>query len=264
MPNDWLRQPDRKYVTVILNQTTKLEGEERKYAYDDQGHLKKGGGVQIYLESTGNALTRSLAESTVGLSNSFLKLRPRTGAQELMRYRLPFLVEDLPKHKWFNWSSPPPGESAGAAVVYNRFGKGQSVYLGVPIFLSVTNDKMYWSRRWLPELVRQLVPKPIVELRLPALPEYVHGTVFRDRSRQFVLVQILNAIELATGGQFADIENLEIHGDPLRLNVTGACGVWPDQREFEVRHGDGRFRVVVPKPGRYSAFYLKLARLCSA
>ena len=235
-----------------------LEREDRKYSYDDQGHLKKGG-VQIYLESTGHALTRSLAVSTVGLSNSFLRLHPRAGAHELLRYRLPAFVEDVPNHKWFNWISPPPGESGGVAAVHNRFGKGQSVYIGVPVFQSVTNDKMYWSRRWLSELVRQLVPNPVVELRLSTLPEYVHGTFFHDRSRGFVLVQILNAIELATGGQFADIESLEIRSDPARLNVTGARRVWPNERDLEVRHIDGGIRIVVPKPGRYSAMYLKLA-----
>jgi hypothetical protein len=101
---------------------------------DGEGKFKKGI-IQTYLESTGHPLTRSLAVSTVGLSGSFLKLKMRNGAQELMRYRLPLMVEDLAHNHWFNWGPPPPGtESGGTAAVFNRFQKGQAVYIGAPVF----------------------------------------------------------------------------------------------------------------------------------
>ena len=89
-----------------------FESEERKYAYDQEGHFKKGV-IQTYLESSGHPLTKSLAVSTVGLSGPFLKLKIRAGAQELLRYRLPLMVEDLPNYKWFNWGPPPPGRESG-------------------------------------------------------------------------------------------------------------------------------------------------------
>jgi hypothetical protein len=236
-----------------------FDAEERKYAYDSQGVLKKGV-VQTYLESSLHVLTRSLAASTVGLSGAFLKLRIRAGAQELLRYRLPLMIEDLARNQWFNWGPPPPGgESAGTAAVYHRFEKGQAVYIGAPVFRAVTDDKMFWTRRWLPELVRQLVPNPLAELRFPALPEYLHGTFFWDKSKRFVLVQILNAVELATGAEFVDIPMAEIRLNPAKLNVKGARVVWPAERPLEVDSAPGHTRIVVPRPGRYTALYLKLA-----
>ena len=44
-----------------------FESEVRTYAYDRDGHFKKGV-IQTYLESSGHPLTKSLAVSTVGLS----------------------------------------------------------------------------------------------------------------------------------------------------------------------------------------------------
>ena len=49
-------------------------GEERKYAYDPDGKFKEKV-IQTYLESSGHSLAQMLAESTVGLSGAFLKLR---------------------------------------------------------------------------------------------------------------------------------------------------------------------------------------------
>ncbi|MBV8819964.1 MAG: alpha-L-fucosidase [Acidobacteriaceae bacterium] len=236
-----------------------FEAIERKYAYDPEGHFKKGV-IQTYLESTGHPLTKSLSESTVGLSGAFLRLRMRPGAQELLRYRLPLMVEDLPHYKWFNWGAPPPGrESGGTAAVLNRFHKGQSVYVGAPLFQAVTNDKLFWTRKWIPSLVRELVKDPVAELHFPTLPEYLHGTFFWDKSRRFVLVQILNAVELGTQAEFIDVPSAEIRINPEKLNVKGARAVWPSERPLEISHERGRLTISVPKPGRYTALYLSLA-----
>ena len=175
-----------------------------------------------------------------------------------MRYRLPFMIEDVPHNKWFNWGPPPPGtEVGGTAVVHNHFGKGQCVYLGVPIFQEV-NRKLFWMRQWLPELVRKLVPDPVAELRFPALPEYLHGTFFWDKSRRFLLVQILNAAELATDGEFIDIPSAEILINSRKLKVAGARVVWPHRQDLEISTTQGKTRITVPKPGRYTALYLKV------
>jgi hypothetical protein len=185
-----------------------LVSEEKKYAYDPSGKFKEGV-VSIYMESTGHALCKSLAVSTVGLPGSFLRLR-QTSGQEVLRYRLPFMIEDLDNHKWFNWGPPPPGqEMGGPAAVFNRFGQGQSLYVGVSLFQAMSR-KLFWIRSWVPEVMRSLVPQPIAELRSEVFPEYVHGTFFWEKDRRSLLVQVLNAIELSTQGEFREVPAVEI------------------------------------------------------
>jgi hypothetical protein len=233
--------------------------EERKYAYDKNGKLKSGV-VQTYLESTaGHPLAAMLAESTVGLPGSFLKLKLRAGAAEVMHYRLPLMVEDLDNYKWFNWGPPPPGrEVAGAAVVHNRFGRGQCLYIGAPLFRE-NSERQFWIRRWIPEVMRQLNPKPVAELRFETLPEYMHGTFFWEKSRSYILVQILNAMELATNAQLAAVKCADIYLDPQRLKVTGARVVCPSIEELKLSSlPDGRTHIRIPSPGRYTALYLRL------
>jgi len=231
--------------------------EERKYAYDTEGKLRPGNFTSTYLESAGHPLAKMLSLSTVGLPGAFLRLE-RTKSEEVMRYRLPFMVQDLAHHEWFNWGPPPPGsKTAGTAVAYNKFGKGQSLYLGVPIFWAV-HSREFWIRKWIPLLIRQLAPDPIAELRPEPFSEYVHGTFFYDPSKQFILVQVLNTVELVTQGELRPAPRIEIRVDPGRLKVGGARVVWPKEEDLTVTNHEGGTRIVLENPGRYTALYLKL------
>jgi hypothetical protein len=231
--------------------------EERKYAYDPDGKFKEGV-IQTYLESTGHPLTKSLSESTVGSSGAFLRIRKRSGATEILRYRLPFMVEDLPHNKWFNWGPPPPGtETAGPAGIYNKFGKGQSIYIGAPIFQEMS-ERMFWVQDWIPSLMRTLVPNPVVELSTSSLKKHVHGTFFYDRTKRFVLLQLLNSIELSTGAEFIDVPHVDVSWDPHRLVVTAAKMMWPKEQELSLKTASTRKGIRIQTPGRYAALYLKL------
>jgi Hypothetical glycosyl hydrolase 6 len=230
--------------------------EERKYAYTAEGTLRPGDFTSTYLESAGHPLAKMLSVSTVGLSGSFVRVK-MTSAQEVMRYRLPFMIEDVPHNKWFNWGPPPPGtETAGTAVAYNRFGKGQAVYVGVPIFWAM-QFRPFWIRKWIPDLMRQLTPMPIADIAPQPFSEYVHGTLFYTRNRDFILVQVLNTIELATDGEYRGIDQVQIQLDPERLKVKGAQVVWPEKKELGLRSVGGRTVVVLQNPVRYTALLLK-------
>lgn len=84
---------------------------------------------------------------------------------------------------------------------------------------------------------REVLPEPF--------SEYVHGTFFYDRSGEFVLVQVLNTLELATEGEYRGIERVRIRVDRKRLNVRGAQVVWPEKRDLAVSDADGRKSIVL-------------------
>ena len=231
--------------------------EETKYALNAEGKVKEGV-TATYLESSGHPLARLLAVSTVGLPGPFVNLKLTT-AKEVMHYRLPFMVEDLPHHKWFNWGPPPPGPDVGGpAVAYNKFGQGQAVLIGAPVFRAV-NWRPVWIRRWIPDVLRQLVRRPVAELRPEPFSEYVHGTFFWDASKKLILVQVLNTIELVDEGEFRPAPQVVIKTDPARLKVLAARLVWPKEMDLQVTSRDGANQVVLSAPARYSALYLKLA-----
>jgi hypothetical protein len=232
--------------------------EEIKYADDEHGNRRPANFTSTYLESSGHPLAKMLSVSTVGLPGSFLQLK-RTQAEEVMRYRLPLMVEDLAHHQWFNWGPPPPGtQTAGTAVAFNKFGKGQSLYFGVPIFWAM-QARPYWIQEWIPALIRQLAPSPLAELWSVPFSEYVHGTFFYDPSKRFILVQVLNTIELATRGELRPAPRVEIRLDSRRLKVTGARAVWPAKKDLPVLTERGKTLVVLENPPRYTALYLRLA-----
>lgn len=230
--------------------------EDKTYAFDDSGKLKEGF-TSIYLESTDHTLSRSLAISTVGLPGSFLHLR-RTCGEEVLRYRLPFMVEDMKNDKWFNWGPPPPGPAtAGPAVIFNRFGKGQSLFIGVDLFQAV-DRKLFWVRNWIPEVMRLLLPRPIAEIRSNVLPEYVHGTLFWEDGRRSILVQVLNAIELATGGEFSSVPAVKISLNNEKIRINSARVLWPTEEELAIRSHERFSEIMIPNCARYTAVRLRL------
>lgn len=231
--------------------------EDGTYAYDEEGKLRPGGFISTYLESAGHPLAKMLSVSTVGLPGSFLRTK-RTTAEEVMRFRLPFMVQNMARHQYFNWGPPPPGlQTAGTAVAYNKFGEGQSLYLAVPIFWAV-QWRPFWIQDWIPALIRQLVPNPLVELRPDPFSQYVHGTFFYDATKRSVLVQALNTAELATRGEICPTPKVEIRVDPHRLPIAGARVVWPRERDLAVVERDGRTSITLENLSRYAALYLRL------
>jgi hypothetical protein len=230
--------------------------EERQYAYDQKGEPRPTA-TTTYLESAGHPLAAMFGKKTVGLPGSFVRVKPTT-AQEVMRYRLPFMVEDIPAHQWYNWGSPPPGpETAGPAVTLNKFGRGQAIYIGAPVFWAM-KDRPHWIRQWIPSLLRQLVPDPVLELRSEPFSEYVHGTFFFDRSRRFVLVQVLNTIEILTQGEFREPPKLSLVVNASKLKVSGARVVWPKTADLPLTTREGEAHIDVPRLDRYMALYLRL------
>jgi hypothetical protein len=242
-----------------------LAGEEKTYAYGDDGKLKSDF-ISTYLEPSGHELARPLKQGTVGLPDSFLYLKPTT-AEEVMHYRLPVMLEDLSKNKWFNWGPPPPGkETAGMAVAYNKFGKGQAIYIGVPIFRAMSvqsgwgvSDRPFWIRAWIHELVRQLIPNPVAEIVSKPFTKYLHGSFFYAKDRRFILVQILNTVELLAKGQLQAPIRAEIRVNSNKLKVTGARAIWPKTEDLPLRTVAGKTVAVLPNVEGYTAIYLRLA-----
>jgi len=244
-------------------------GEERKYAFDADGKPKEKF-ISTYIESSGHELASKFDKETVGLPGPFVTVNRRT-AEEVMRYRLPYMVEDKPNFHWYNWFSPPPGsELGGSAVTCNKVGKGKAIYFGVPIFRSEANKSAYddpvmhkgrpvWIRDWIPALIRQLVPNPVAEVRSEPFSEYVYGTCFWDKSQRYILVQVLNTMELITEGEHFKVPPVHISVDAQRLALAGARTVWPKEQALVVEHKQGRDQVILADCGTYTALYLKLA-----
>jgi hypothetical protein len=74
-----------------------------------------------------------------------------------------------------------------------------------------------------------------------------------------ILVQVLDAVQLATKGEMRPTPDVEILLDAVRLHVTAARVVWPKVRDVVVARDGGRVRIVLKKPDRYTAIYLKVS-----
>jgi hypothetical protein len=108
--------------------------------------------------------------------------------------------------------------------------------------------------------MRQLVKEPIAELQPEPFTEYLHGSFFFDKSREYVLVQFLNTVEGALEGEYRAVPRVRINVDGNRLKVTGARLVWPHEQDVPVHSRGGRIAVVIDNPPRYGVLYLKLGQ----
>jgi len=73
-----------------------------------------------------------------------------------------------------------------------------------------------------------------------------------------ILVQVLDAMQLATKGEMRPTPPVEITLDAARMNVTAARIVWPKARDLAVTREGKRSRIVLERPDRYTAIYLKV------
>jgi hypothetical protein len=87
----------------------------------------------------------------------------------------------------------------------------------------------------------------------------VHGTFFYHQNKRFVLVQLLNTVELMAKGKFQGSTRVEIRTDSSRLKVTGARVIWPRSEDLPLRSEATKTVIVVPGLTRYAALYLRLA-----
>ena len=227
------------------------------YSTGEDGKQRDGNSTTTYLESLGHPLAGVIAAGTVGLPGSFVRMKPTTG-QPVLRYRLPIFPENVSQNHWGGWGAPPPGpQSAGPAAVYNRFGKGQSFFVGVPLFWAM-NWRPYWIQQWVPELIRSLVPHPLAELTSTPSSEYVHGSFFLDPARSAILVQVLDTVQLVTKGERRPTPNVEISINSSRIRVQGARIVWPTEADIQLENQAGRIRLTLKNPASYTALYLKV------
>ncbi len=207
-----------------------------------------------YIESAGHALAKLIGAGTVGLAGPFINVK-RTSAEEVMRYRLPVMIEDLSKNKWYNWGPPPPGDQAGGtAVSLHRFGKGKAVYLALSVFRSLgAGTRANWIRQWIPELIRLLVPNPVAELRTEPDSEFVHGTFFFDTTKKSLLIQVVHTLAAVAEGEQPPAPRVKIRINRSKLNVTAARMLWPKAQDLSVAHRDGEAVIEFADFGTYAA-----------
>ena len=229
---------------------------DTRYSNDENGKPREGNAATTYLESVGHPLTELISEGTVGLPGPMIHLKETTG-EAILRYRLPLLAENAAQNRWVGWGAPPPGpELAGTAAVLNRFHKGTTLYLGVPVFRAM-QGRPFWIQEWIPDVIRKLVPLPLIELRTDPSSEYVHSSFFQDEARGFVIVQILDTVQLATSGEMRPTPSVAISIDSSRMQIGGARTLWPQATELKVVSRDGRTRIELPHPQRYTVLCLK-------
>jgi hypothetical protein len=91
------------------------------------------------------------------------------------------------------------------------------------------------------------------------LPEYVHATFFWSKDKRSLLVQVLNAVELATEGEFRGVPEVRIRLHEAKLKVKAARVVWPQSQDLPVRSASGKTEITLTNPQRYTALQLVVA-----
>ncbi len=225
--------------------------EVKKYAGKD--------GPGIYLQSTGHPLSAFLGSGEVGILAASGSRDPafcpfvhvQGPAENLLDYRLPYVVPDLDKHILDSWNVAPPGnDKLPQAATIQTYGQGKAVYIGVPIFqrsqpalnFTLSLAPLYWADEFIRGLVRQLVPDPAIRVHS------VGGTqaaFYRQGSNQ-VVVQLLNSGIWANRGPAPPIRDIETVGRSDRFPIRTARLAWPKEQALSVTKGPS-WRVQVPE-----------------
>jgi len=229
------------------------EEEVQKYAGKD--------GPGIYFQSTGHPLSAFLGSGVMGiLVLGWLPMgsipccpfvRVHGPAENVLDYRLPYLVPDLDKHVADTWNSAPPGnEKIPQAATVHRYGDGNAVYVGVPIFRqyqmsSVSNTSLRIPLHWVDEFVRRTVKELVHN---PPIRIEGNGTVqaaFYRQGPQQLVVQMVNGGIWAIQDRAPEARDVEIVGRSDLFPIRSARLLWPKEQTLKVTKGQS-WRVQVP------------------
>jgi hypothetical protein len=219
-------------------------------------------GPGIDLQPTGHALSDLLGRGEVAILGADARRQPaycsfvrvQGPPENLFDYRLPYLVPDLDEHVFQTWNPAPPGnEKIPQAVTVHRYGQGQALYVGVPMFQR-WRPELYWMEEWIGGVVKQLVPRPAIRLEGRG---GLHATFFRHGPGRLV-VQMANSAVWTSRGQAAPARDLEIVGHGDRLPLRSARLVWPNQQPLKIIHGE-QWRVQVPEVAIHAIVAIQLA-----
>jgi hypothetical protein len=226
--------------------------EETKYAGKD--------GPGIYFQSSGHSLSAIFGTSEVaiqgksaGPSGNYCPfIRVQGTAQSIFDYKLPYLVPDVDKHIFQTWDPAPPGnERLPQAATINQFGKGQALYVGVPLFRCYQVD---WIQEWIRVLVTRLVPRPPVRVEGS---RFLHTAFYRQGPKRLV-VQMVNSTVWTNHGLAAPLRDLQIVGQQKQFAISAARQVWPKQERLTFSTGP-EWRVHIPEVSIYSIVQIELA-----
>ena len=216
------------------------------------------------MESAGHPLAKMLDLSTVGFPGAYLNIK-QTTAKQVLRYRVPWMIEDLPKNHWYNWGPPPPGkEIAGPAVTLNRFGNGHALYLAPPLFRLMGSGN------------RDQLDSPHDSRIHPADDTQPgdrtpHQSAFGIRPRNVLLRQKSAACpgpdpEHGASGYRRRSASRARYCDSSRSRANEGRWrqmVWPQKQDLPLGRQDGKLVVNLPELEVYAAVCLDLERLPS-
>jgi len=224
--------------------------EQTKYA-DNVNKKRLWGGASIFLEPRDHPLAQSVGKELVGIAGDYIRV---TGpAEEVFRLRPPLFAEDFSKGVFFHWAPPPAGTSGdGKGVTYFRYGKGQSIYLGLELFRQYRRSQSFWVREWTRSVIRSLAPSPVLRLEGGNLPGYFHATFSCAPRHKSILVQIANTSALVLGGEASPIRGIKVVADAKELSLTSAQILWPKERKLELRRQGNEWEIPLPEVDIYT------------
>ena len=229
------------------------EEEVQKYAGKD--------GPGIYFQSTGHPLSAFLGSGVMGiLVLGWLPMgsipccpfvRVHGPAENVLDYRLPYLVPDLDKHVADTWNSAPPGnEKIPQAATVHRYGDGNAVYVGVPIFRqyqmsSVSNTSLRIPLHWVDEFVRRTVKELVHNPPIRIEGNCTVQAAFYRQGPQQLVVQMVNGGIWAIQDRAPEARDVEIVGRSDLFPIRSARLLWPKEQTLKVTKGQS-WRVQVP------------------
>jgi len=219
-------------------------------------------GPGIYFQSNGHTLSAFLGKGEVailgkggGSPPSFCPfLRVKGTAESILDYRLPYPVPDIEKHIFQTWNVAPPGnERIAPAATLNRFGQGQALLVGVPLFQHYNPD-LHWIELWINGLLKRLVPNPPIRAEGSRA---IHAAFYRQGPKQ-LLVQMVNNTMWTSRGLGAPLRDIDLVGRSDRFAVRSARQLWPKEQTLAITAGP-QWRIRVPEVALHTIIAVQLA-----
>ena len=213
-----------------------------------------------YLHRSGDAIWKSLPDTSLVVRAPFVAVQARPGTKVLATHILPSTVwckdADENEQCWVNWEPPPPAKTTEfPALLESAHGKGKVIYASFDLYGMINNDYQ-WPLEFHRQLLQSNLKNPPLRVGLTNR-RGVGTTFYKKRGKNMLVVHQINRTIPLLQGDVNPLKGGTLFIDASFFKPTAARQIHPTTRALKMNKRGSSVEIELPTVDVHSVFVLE-------
>jgi len=213
-----------------------------------------------YLHRSGDAIWKTLPDTTLVVRAPFVAVKARPGTKVLATHILPSTVwckdGDENEQCWVNWEPPPPAKTTEFPALLERaHGKGKVIYASFDLYGMINNDYQ-WPLEFHRQLLQSNLKNPPLRVGLTNR-RGVGTTFYKKRGKNMLVVHQINRTVPLLHGDVNPLKGGTLVIDASFFKPAAARQIHPTTRGLRLNKRGDSVEIELPTVDVHSVFVLE-------